>query len=150
MNILVLLLIICFKTYFWRKQQFFFWFTYLATEPFLQVKTNTKPTREKPTAFVKQDVRGLRITRQSWCLPTSLWGSCSLQKKRTFWGKVNSEYLLHSVCHPLKSQNWTSSSQIWQNISPWNTASEGVSVYPGVPWIFLVKLSAVSSLVVRK
>lgn len=154
MNILVLLLIICFIMYFWRKQRFFFWFTYLATEPFLQAKANTKPTREKSTAFVKQDVRGLRITRQS-CLRPLVPPHVSVRivqsaKKRTFWGKVSSDYLLQSVCHPLKSQNWTSSSQIWQNISPWNTASEGVSVYKGVPWIFLVKLSAVSSLVVRK
>ena len=155
MNILVLLLIICFITYFWRKQRFFFWFTYLATEPFLRVKANTKPTREKPTAFVKQDARGLRITLQSCLRPlvpphVSVGIVQSAKKNQPSEEKASSEYLPQSVCHPLKSQNWTGSSQIWQNISPWNTASEGVLVYPGVPWIFLAKLSAASSLVVRK
>lgn len=159
MNILVLLLIICFITlmYFSRKQRFFFWFMYLATEPFFQVKANTKPTREKSTAFVKQDVRGLWITHQS-CFRPLVPPQVSVRIVQ--FAKKNEPSDEKSVqstscslweCHPLKNQNrTTSNSQIRQNISQCNAASKGVSVYPSVTWIFLVNLSATFSLVLRK
>lgn len=147
MNMLVLLLIICFFITwmcFPMKQWFSFWFTCSATERFVQVKADTMPTREMSTALVKQDVGGLWITHQPCLWPLASQRLCKghpgCKKMSLLAEGVNSEYLPLSV-----------SVSSTKTKTQCNTSAKVVSVYPSVTWIFLsTDLQLSFSLVLRK